>query len=60
MVKCMDCGSSKLHEFQVRSDYGSFHPVNSEVAYMEAFDRPYYVTGYYCEDCEEAVSVTDK
>ena len=53
---CVDCKGEKIHSFQVRSDYGNFYAVNNN---EKLENRPYYVEGYYCEDCDEAVSVEE-
>ena len=56
---CADCGSYNVHSIQLRSDYGSFSAVNQNKELTNE-NKPYYVTGYYCEECDSTTLLKEK
>lgn len=56
-TRCTECKSYKIHSFSVRSEYGTFHALNGTQELSDS--KPYYLDGYYCEACNEAVSVEE-
>lgn len=55
---CIVCNSEKIHSFQLRSDYGSFSAVNNNKD-LTNDEKPYYVEGYFCEECDSPTLIKD-
>lgn len=54
--KCSQCKKENIHSFSLRTDYGSFYKLNE----FNSKGIPYFLEGYYCEDCQEAVSIKEE
>lgn len=50
---CVICNGIDVHSFQLRSDYGSMDALNHNDDFGRD-DKPYYISGYYCRDCDSS------
>lgn len=58
-IVCVECGGDDLHEFEFRTDHAMpriFQPLNGK----EKITEPYRLCGFYCVDCNAAVSTREE
>lgn len=60
LYRCVECNGTNVYDIEFRTDYSTARTLqakNNGTKPIKTDDLPKYLGGFYCDDCQELVSV---